>query len=1303
MTGLVTKVSMGFRFANITSPGKLIPFCLLLLIASLTFQTPAFSASRLPGSSVPKQDLVLPEKDDSPWLKLWRQAREMTRQGDLAGAVVVYQELLSRRPHVDEARWELVQIYIEQNQLAQAIGLMEDLLETNPQNIKYLNLLARLMQQQDQFDRALDLLGRALAVDPENYLSLAGMAAIFHRLGRQQEELVYLDKLAKVDDLDLGLKEQLAYGFFELELFEKARPLATELATAAQASMSSLLLAARVHGALSLDNPAAGYWQQVLDRDSSLVEAHRWLAKYFEKQGRGQEALVHYLFLYGQFPEDSINLLKIAQIHAASAKYNEALIYLQKYLSKHPFDREGIRCLVNIQASLGNQAQTLAALDRYFAVEPDPSPDKLRQAARLYDAAGRYHDAIVLYRQLLKVNPLDPDLLATLAEDLLAIGEDDSALRVLTVMASVAPGDREIFLGMVGLLESLGRHGELGRLLADRHKRVPDDHEVTLRLIQSLLDRGERDEATAMVAEVFDLALLSPVLLELRAVILQDLGMTARALADYDNILSQLPDHLKARKNAIKLNAALGHLGNLQRHAGLLTGAGLSGAEFSGRELANILLDHLVESYAAAKIDYHQVVELAESFVVAGDNWFALVLYQMVISDESLASARRCELKLAMAEIRYAQGLLFEGEQILRGAWLAGCRQGRAGQQFASLMEMEEDIASDHAPDHYLLWPLPSSLSAQDPAGLIELAQLAEKNGRLSLMATFAFAAYNQVPDSLSAGLLLVRAHELQGDLEKAGLLLEDLLARYPGMLSLIDRLAVITFQQGNWGKAMTCAGQVLAIDPSRQDMHRLRARIMWRQGRGEEAVKMYNSLLDPPVLELANNLARKRAVALPLGNFDSSWNFISSESDDPLAGLMGIDFFNDLGKRKFNEIILPLYANYRWQQEFTLELASRQAILGREYRRALYYLNLLLKRQPADPFLLFDLAEVYDHLYRLDDAALLYARIHEINADYPGLEEAWSQNRQRRRPSIALSASLAREDRRDGYKAMEQRAVSLTGRIAPGPKDNLSIDLQRIHFLSIDGDESMWASRFMVGWQTSFLDHFDLSLGTGMEHLEDDGQQITLVDCRLKGQLGDIFSGELLLRRDVVSDTMASLQRNIVAEDIELSLAMGLSSYFALGADYGLTSFSDDNDLSRYSFWASYLLVDQEPAHLEFSLSYVYKDADEGARPGLPLLADGFAADDHPYWAPVDYWQTSLGVSWHYLLGHGSEEYGSGDYYALGYRFNYDCTGRDQHVLSGALNWQLNKDFVVKTDLEYITSDDYRASDVTLSLVYRW
>ena len=159
MTGLVTKVSMGFRFANITSPGKLIPFCLLLLIASLTFQTPAFSASRLPGSSVPKQDLVLPEKDDSPWLKLWRQAREMTRQGDLAGAVVVYQELLSRRPHVDEARWELVQIYIEQNQLAQAIGLMEDLLETNPQNIIYLNLLARLMQQQDQFDRALDLLG----------------------------------------------------------------------------------------------------------------------------------------------------------------------------------------------------------------------------------------------------------------------------------------------------------------------------------------------------------------------------------------------------------------------------------------------------------------------------------------------------------------------------------------------------------------------------------------------------------------------------------------------------------------------------------------------------------------------------------------------------------------------------------------------------------------------------------------------------------------------------------------------------------------------------------------------------------------------------------------------------------------------------------------------------------------------------------------------------------------------------------------------------------------------------------------
>lgn len=1303
---LLQEYDMGFRSANINASVKLVSFVfLLLLIFDVTLQTATSKASDLlPGPVVPDQDLVLPENVDSPWLKLWRQARQAARQGDLATAVVIYQDLLGRRPHVDEARWELARIYIDQNKLDQAIALMENLIEGNPENIIYLNALAKMMQQLGQLDRALDLLSRALAIDPDNSFSLATKASVLHVLDREQEELAYLEKLANLEDLDLSMKEQLARGFFDLKLYEKARPLAVELAVAEHASLSSLILAAKVHGALALDNPAAGYWQQVLAYDPSLVEAHRWLARYLDDQGRQQEALVHYLFLHRRFPQETINLLKIAQIYTASSGHETALPYLQKYLSQHPFDLEGVRCLVDIYASLGNQAQTLAAIDRYFALDPDPSPDRLRQAARLYDAAGRYHDAIPLYRLLLQANPLDPLLLAALADDLLAIGDDDGALRVLSLMASGAPDDGEIFLAISNLLERLGRHEELCQLLTERHQRVPDDHEVTLKLVLLLLDRGERDEAMAAVSDIIGLDFLSPMLLEQRAIVFQNLGMTVRALADYENILSQQPDHYKARQAAVKLAASLGRLAVLQRHVAMLTGAELPGAELSSSELAERLRTHLLDSYGLARIDSRQTMELADSFVMVGDPWSALVLYQMLVSDESLPGGLICKLKLAMAEIKYAQGLVFEAEQYLRDAWLGSCREGNEGQQFASLMEMVEYFGGDPVSGPYFLWPMPDSLTTQDPAGLMELARLAEKNGGPEVMATLALAAVNQVPDSLTAGLLLVRAHELQGDLAQAAHLLDDLLVRFPGMLSIIERLAVISYQQGQWERALSCCRQVLVIDPSRQDMHRIRARILWRQGKRDEAVDLYRSLLEPPVLDLVSNSARQTAVPLPLASHDSGWDFVFSESDDPLADLMEIDFANDLRHRRLSEVVLPYYAKYRWQHEVSLELASRQAIIGREYRRAAYYLNLILKTDPADPFILFDLADVYGHLYRLEDEAALYARIQRQNADYPGLDEAWNQNRQRRRPSMTLTSSLAREEGRDGYKAMEQRLISLTGRFSPNPEDDLSLDLQRIHYLASDRDDRVWASRFLLTWHTSFFDHIDLFLGTGLEYLEDEGAQTALVDCRLKGQLGDMFSAELLLRRGAVSDTMASLQRNIVAEDMEMSIGMDLSSSFSIGADYGLTSFSDDNDLSSYSFWASYLLLDQEPSHLEFRISYLFEDASEGSMAGFPVLADGFAATDHPYWAPVDYWQTSIGLNWHYLLNHDQDMVGTGEnYYAVGYHFKYDCSGHDQHVLSGSVNWQLNNYFEVKADLEYITSDYYRASDVILSLVYRW
>jgi len=149
-------------------------------------------------------------------------------------------------------------------------------------------------------------------------------------------------------------------------------------------------------------------------------------------------------------------------------------------------------------------------------------------------------------------------------------------------------------------------------------------------------------------------------------------------------------------------------------------------------------------------------------------------------------------------------------------------------------------------------------------------------------------------------------------------------------------------------------------------------------------------------------------------------------------------------------------------------------------------------------------------------------------------------------------------------------------------------------------------------------------------------------------------------------------------------------------------SDFSDSNVLQGYDLWAAYLLF-LDPALLRFSYSYDYKDTEHGPQPGGTPEADGFALADHPYWAPMHYWQNRFSLYFRHQLSDDQFQRGVPRYYDLEYAVAYDGKGYATQTMKGGFYVECGRHLILEATAELISGQEHRAREFFLSAVYRW
>ncbi|MBI5556065.1 MAG: tetratricopeptide repeat protein [Deltaproteobacteria bacterium] len=1349
---------------------------------------------------IPRDRLVFPGQDtSSSWADSWREARKLASDGHFAEALKLYELFLQRNKDVMQANWEQASILLSRREFDRAAVLLEMLLEETPDRVEYLNALGYAMQAKGHFDRSVELFERAIKIEPENLVAVFGLGEGFLALGRLDRALPYLENLLARQTADVVLQEKIANVYEKLHHLDKARPFAAELANRKHASMDNLKTAARIHEELGLADLAEHYWLRVLDKSADDGQARAWLASRLEKEGRCAEALPHLLFLL-QVDESKPELLaRTGNCYLKIQEPAKAIPYYEKFLEYFPKDKDIMRQLVNINVALGNDREILAVLDRYFQVETDPSPENLRRAARLYDAAGRYQDAIAVYQRLLKRNPDDLETLATLAQDLLAIGDNDGALRVWAHLVTISPDRKAVYHSMLELLTRLGRQEELHGVLVELHKLDPEDKKITLRLAASFFAKGEMKNGEAVLREVAETELSSPDLLLARASLFEQLQMADHALRDYEEVLQNHQAGIDLHFKCLRLAGSLGKLTLARKHLAALQGNSLSVRE---RLLA------------------------ANAFRDGCDYETASVLYQGIVAEQSLASELRRQTAIELAALYERQGLIYEAEQVLRvalldateqeevkarlvelqldagrldeadrwltqlhpgdftpkqdnsanedrkwlaalmsvkhlnagGKYAAAVREGRGfltevnKQEYVkgkdrdvsiadllsyelatAFLAMEEfgeaeklclslrDREVAGLPALVLLKKIQASQGNMDAASetdklimaeagkdlgrMLILAQIYLKDGNREAMVKAAREARAMDADSFSAAFWLATAHSASGRLGQARALVNALEGAYPENLALESLAARVAFGLGLNEEALAHCDAVLSHHPERADMELLRARIYWRKLDWQEALKVYQGYLAPAVGDLFLEQSTTAGLQLPEEPKPSAWQrltFTQPAKGRFIDEIMSPFFVATPENADINRVAIPLYARYMWQQRFAEEMTARRLVEQRDDFQAVNQLALLVDKYPEDESLLFDLAGIYSRLGNLGEEAQIYERLARTDPEYPGLAESLERNSLKRMPRANLSYRYRKEVGRNGYKAIRSDAADIGSWTSIKPGHDVDVSLSRIKYADIESDENVMSKRTMVAYDASIFNRLDVRLGGGVESFDSGVDSTALIECDVTGKVGDRIQGEFRYVRDVVSDTLASLTRNIAADNLKAGLFLGILPRLITGGDYDYTIYSDGNDSKAYSVWASYILF-PEPTSLELKFNYEFRHSQENGAIEGSLLEDGFSRDDHPYWAPSNYWKNSYLVTWKHKLSADTLERGTPSYYSTSLILDYDSQGHVLQTVKGGFFFELTKNFMLESAVEFVSSDEYRARDFILSAIYRW
>ena len=1153
---------------------------------------------------------------------------------------------------------------------------------------KILLMAARLSDTRAPPQEGLRFWQLYVAAQPDDLEGRQWLANFFEKTGQEQEALPHLLAIHLRRPGDLPVLKRIGQGYAAVGDFAKALDFLEKYAALRPEDKEVAATLTRSHEAL-------GHKTETL------------------------RALEHYFALEPH--PDEVDLKRAAHLYEEAGAQAEVITVYRRLVALHPDEPVLLRALATRLLAAGRQEEALSSWQRLARLLPEES-DIYRTMATILESLGRQPELDHTLATLHRLQPTDHALSLKLAARYLAKDDLQRATEVLTGMERQGGAKPAAFYSWRGTLR-MKQHDFAAALLDLEGFLAQEPNEQSARR-QAMIAAGRLGDVVRV--RIHEQALSSggkAMPLDLQLLVAQayaDCRAETEASALFQKVIDEW---LAADSGSIEVMQ--------QAFAGL---AGTFSREDRPYEEEETWRTGLVATddrlfflppLFALALRQGQVGEaqgwLAGLRPLLADNAPRLALMEAMLlaaqGETRQARRRLWSVNDAFAELDKTGEGPDQRETIadrlaLAAQWLKAGNNALAARQCARVLALDGDnleakviLAKGRA-------VLAQGAGRIDPGQLrpdqlLTLAGLYRQYDLPQGMAKAARQALTLVPQSLAAGLTLADSLVALGDFDAAQVQLEKLAADHPREFSLKVRIATLQFMGGK-----LAAVEELLHSPeaqSRPELILLRARLLWRQNRWDEAIKLYQDFLTPRVAAILRRSAKECRINLPdVKPKRSVWEILTRDpGSDPdslfAAQVMApatVLSFLDQGQSRFSLAAARLVAAHRWQAEFALELAPRQSVVRREYTIAQKQYESLFARYPRQRLLLYDLAGMYSRLGELGQEEAAYDKLSAAGIDFPELAEARTRNRLKQQPQTALTYGYQSDGGRHGYLDIEKDWQGISFWDSLSTQHEMEMKVDRINYHAKSWEDTMRATRATASYSTTMM-HGLTVRGTGGLESQDQGHDTLLVNTTVVGKIGDGLTGTMAYDREVVADTTASLRRHIVRQDLSGGMSLAPLPRLSLGGDYLLRDYSDNNWTTGYDLWSTYLIL-AEPTFLQMKYSYDFKESREGnAQSGSG--EDGFAAEDHPYWAPKNYWVNQIGLYFKHSLADDSLEREASRYYTLEYAVGHDVDGYAVQTAKAGLYAEFTPHCLLTAAGELVNSQAVRKQEYRLDLIYRW
>ncbi len=1198
--------------------------------------------------------------------------------GETVKALSVLEVLHQKKPDNLDLQKALFRLYIDVGNDQQAQALGASLANAKDSSFELILLVAQVHDRLGLTHLAAEYWQKIIALQPDYSPAHAHLAEYYSSQGREAEALPHLLHGYNKDTGNSILAGRIGAIYAGQNNYGQAIPFLEQFLAASPNDAGMNLVLAQSYKATGDLDQSSRLFSHYLDLVKEPADEIRLQAALvFMETGDKKKAVAQYQNLVAQGGDGEKHLVSLAKNLAATGRYDEALARWQQLAASQPADLESRLEIVFLLDKLGRLEEMVAMLQEIHALDATNYLVSLK-LAEYYFQQGRNEEGWQLFTPLLEMEFFSPDFLAIRARILYFLGLPGHAFKDMAEVVAkdnAADRDRLTFLDIAGALGRLDVVSEQAARLVDKVLF----HMSASRLVyaRALGRVGEIDQAEMVYA-----------------------GLVAEDDATYQ---------LQARLDSAEMYRLYGFFHEAEQQYRLAWLAGHDPRALF--ELVDLKLflgqvrdaESWLDAIPAQPGKYRCQQALSELRVLNALDEFedALFLGKHLLSD---SSGPMCSPKQRTAiSIEMARSHFREGDDDLSLPILTSLANDENRQLLAlvHLFQFHKEMGDEEMAKTIIDQILER---AGDDAGLLEnLMEVALQEHLYTLASAAGRQLRDTVPHSFGYLLRFIRVLELNGELDEAYNLASKMLVDHGdnALLNLFgSRLAL---SSGHYEQGLAMADKALSQKPDWYAALVVKARLQWALFHWPEAIAIYAQATTPPVQQLFLEQCAEKKIALPVHEEHSLWLKMTQPMgrSDILQRSLAADFVMSGNYEAVAWQAAGFYSGYKWQMLLNRELAARNSVKRREYHHAVKQYKALIKNQD-DTTLLFDLAGVYSSLDRVGDEAMVYQRLQKYNPDFPGLNDAISRNRLKLQPQTGAFYSHLYKKGRDGYYDLTQNVFGLSGWFSPKPQKEIKVSAARIHYESPTSHAGFYGKRVDIHLASNFFDYLQFQATVGGHVLSGDRSSVGVYDFSATGLAGDRFESYVGIKRQIVSDTLASVDRGLMAQVYEARAELDLMPRLQAGGELRRTEYSDDNEINGYSIWFSSILL-PEPHFLKATFLYEFLDAQEQNEAiGVPL-SDGFSAEDRPYWSPERYWRNHFSLNYKYKFSDDVLGRSTPSFFTAGYGFSYDVEQNALQTLQAGLNIEISNAWILKVETEVEESSSYRTRDIFGTLLYRW